>query len=138
SLRALGGAGDPGGRPADIAGGVAAASRARARGASSGRVAFAPFRARCRPLLARAHRATGGVRPRPPGAGAAQSLGPLAAACRLPPPLQPSDCTRATGARTGLERCESLVRDVIFVAQEGESVLPCSAKGAVEGTARRK
>ena len=104
----LGGAGDSGGRPAHVAGGAAAAPRPRARGPRSGRVALAPLRARCRPLLARAHGATGGVRARPPGARAAQPLRPRAASPRLPPPLQPSDGTGATRGRPGVARGASV------------------------------
>ena len=45
-----------------------------------------------------------GLRPRAPGAGASQPLGPRATSCRLPPPVQPSDGAGAARARPGVER----------------------------------
>src|SRR5579884_3250935 len=91
-------------RAADAAAGPAAPFRPRAPGGARVRVALPPFRARGRPVLARAHRGAGGVRPRPHGARAAQSLRPRAAAARLPLPLQPPDTARAVGARPRMGR----------------------------------
>jgi STE24 endopeptidase len=69
---------------------------------------LAAVRAGRGPVLARAHPATGSVRPRPPGAGASQPLGPRAATPCLSLPLQPSDRAGATRAGPGVARGASL------------------------------
>src|SRR4029077_1371441 len=73
--------------------------RSRARGTGPERVALPALRASGRSVLARPHEGAVGVRPGASRAGAAEPLGPRAAAHRLSAVVQPPDAAGATRAR---------------------------------------